>query len=264
MSKSKITQLCIANNGVPTWGFSQSDVTVVTKIFGNPVTRWGICAGLSAKWIKQHADGGSMANDLGGGGLKISKNPNNPNNNNNVVEEVDIPLNIKQLQVVANLHASNSGPGNDQKTGIGNWLESGDVKPMSNSRIYKGENHKGKYWQGRATPREEMGNGIHIANIANEIVNALMKLHSCYVRINFGGKIFGLKESAHCVAAWIGQPSYSSSGDILFFDPNYGEFWFEHRSDFFKFFPLYYQEAYLSKTIRFDSSWEVLPSAPTV
>lgn len=42
-------------------------------------------------------------------------------------------------------------------------------------------------------------------------------------------------ESSHAVAAYIG----GHNEDACFFDPNYGEFWFENREDFFFFFHLF-------------------------
>ena len=88
----------------------------------------------------------------------------------------------------------------------------------------------------------------------------MRKLNTCYVRINFGGTAWGT-DAGHAVAAWLGQPSYSSGGDALFFDPNCGEYWFENKQDFFRFFPDFYRRKYRSFPMSFDQNWDILPCA---
>ena len=44
----------------------------------------------------------------------------------------------------------------------------------------------------------------------------------------------------HAVAAWIG----ARGEDACFFDPNFGEYWFENKQDFFKFLRLFAQNLY--------------------
>lgn len=116
----------------------------------------------------------------------------------------------------------------------------------------------------------------------------MKKLKSCYVRINFSGMV--LRHAAgHAVAAWLGQPTQDritwardritglrpvpgaqdyfhkgTSGDAVFFDPAYGEYWFEQKDDFFHFFPVFYRAAYRSFPMYFDQAWQVLPCAKSI
>ena len=41
---------------------------------------------------------------------------------------------------------------------------------------------------------------------------------------------------AHAMAAWVGQ-------DVAFFDPNFGEFWFEKSGDFINWFPHFWRRS---------------------
>ncbi|UYM15429.1 YopT-type cysteine protease domain-containing protein [Endozoicomonas euniceicola] len=73
------------------------------------------------------------------------------------------------------------------------------------------------------------------------IITTLAKEYNCYALISFGLKDYARKRSKlHAVAAWLGGPD-PVKGDVCFFEPNYGEFWFESKQDFFSFFPVYYQ-----------------------
>ena len=38
------------------------------------------------------------------------------------------------------------------------------------------------------------------------------------------------------MAAWVGA-------DVAFFDPNFGEFWFENRQDFINWFPAFFSKS---------------------
>ena len=69
------------------------------------------------------------------------------------------------------------------------------------------------------------------------IITSLGKVYNCYAYVIFGRSKRG---GSHAVAVWIGGPDYTK-GDICFFEPNYGEFWFEKKQNFFCFFPAYYQ-----------------------
>ncbi|UYM17997.1 hypothetical protein [Endozoicomonas euniceicola] len=67
------------------------------------------------------------------------------------------------------------------------------------------------------------------------------KSYGCYAYIAFGVKDFALKRDRfHVVAVWLGGANYIK-GDVSFFEPNYGEFWFACKQDFFGFFPAYFQ-----------------------
>ncbi|MCW7551703.1 YopT-type cysteine protease domain-containing protein [Endozoicomonas gorgoniicola] len=73
------------------------------------------------------------------------------------------------------------------------------------------------------------------------IITTLTNEYNCYALISFGLRDYVKKTcKQHAVAAWLGG-SDPIRGDACFFEPNYGEFWFESKQDFFSFFPEYYR-----------------------
>ena len=79
------------------------------------------------------------------------------------------------------------------------------------------------------------------ADVEYRIVAALTKSYGCYAYIAFGVKDLVLNNNRiHAVSAWLGGSNYTE-GDACFFEPNYGEFWFEKKQNFFDFFPVYLQ-----------------------
>ena len=86
------------------------------------------------------------------------------------------------------------------------------------------------------------GNTSDYPDIEYRIVTTLAKSYGCYAFIAFGVKDFVIKRtSGHAVAVWLGGSDYIK-GDACFFEPNYGEFWFASKQDFFSFFPMYFQQ----------------------
>ena len=73
--------------------------------------------------------------------------------------------------------------------------------------------------------RSTVGQG-RVANW-EKLTQDLLKVSGAYIML-------GLLEpqSGHAVTAWIG----ARNEDACFFDPNYGEFWFEERVNFYRFF----------------------------
>lgn len=223
------------HNGIKTWGFSQSDFMVWVHY-----RTMGICAALSAHWIKYHAQEDSLPAHLKG-------------------DKALGPLNVSLLKQIAQDHKQLTELSGGQADNIELWLQMHGVKTINRSLMVR------KYARGgdimvpgsRAHEQSAMGN---CPNIENDIVNAMRRFNTCYVRINFG-KTAGL---GHAVAAWLGQPTYGGSGDALFFDPNYGEYWFEQKRDFFTFFPEFYRSAYKGFPTYFAGRWDVLPCALAV
>ena len=241
-----VFDICAGNNGVPTWKFSQTDFAVWRRIFSDPATRFGICAALSAHWIERHAHDGALANELGGGGLA--------------------PLNITKLNEIKMLHSTvSSGSGNDQRNRLEDWLRQRNLLPLrASSSVHM--NHAGfRGFYGEHASRDMTGGGWGtgpaIPDIEGTIVRAMQQYNNCYLRLNFGGKVAGVTNSGHAVAVWLGGPSYGSAGDAMFFDPNYGEFWFENKADFFRFFPYFYRATYLAGFMNFNRRWAILPCA---
>jgi hypothetical protein len=233
----EVANLARAQKGHATWTFSQSDFSVWRYY-----RTFGICAALSAEWIRYHAAGDSLANHLGGGGVG--------------------PLNVKRLKEIALLHGtvSNTG-GAAQDRQLELFLQMHDILGLGASKVIKYFNSRAQKDMTRAATAPAAVDVTGGApNIDNDIVHAMQKFNSCYARVNFGGKAWGTS-AGHAIAVWLGQPSYSSSGDAMMFDPNYGEYWFERKADFFKFFPLFYRAKYRSLPMAFDQFWQVLPCA---
>jgi YopT peptidase len=78
----------------------------------------------------------------------------------------------------------------------------------------------------------------------HDIVGQLKKFQACYANIGIRADL----KTGHALAAWIG--GYKE--DACFFDPNYGEFWFRNKQDFFNFFPAFFRRAY-----NYKKSWNV-------
>lgn len=222
-------------NGIKTWGFSQSDFLVWAHY-----RTTGICAALSAHWIKYHAHEDSLPAHLRGDGTLGS-------------------LNVGLLKKIANDHKQLTELGGGQSENIELWLQMHDVLPIRRSLMVKKYAKGGDIKVAGSRPHEQSAMGT-CPNIENDIVNAMRRFNTCYVRINFG-RTTGL---GHCVAAWLGQPTYGGAGDALFFDPNHGEYWFERKQDFFAFFPEFYRKAYKGFPTYFAGRWDVLPCALAV
>ena len=101
-------ELAKRHNGFATWTFSQKALNVLRYTAFGSSTRWGVCAALATQWIMYHADGGSLVNELGGGG--VSK------------------LNTKKLKEIIAQHALFSGKGGDyQSEQLRLWLENNGI-----------------------------------------------------------------------------------------------------------------------------------------
>jgi Yersinia/Haemophilus virulence surface antigen len=234
-----VATLAKSLNGYATWTFSQGDLAVWRHY-----RTMGICAALSAHWIKHHANDGSLANVLGGGGVG--------------------PLKVGTLKEIALLHRTVSTTGDEQRENLKLWLQMHDIISLNTSHRVTVTNHRlnRDVVQAQSRTSEVLASGS-FPNIENDLVTAMRKHNTCYARINFGGTFLG-RGAGHAVAVWLGQPSWSDHGDALFFDPNYGEYWFKKKEDFFRFFPLYYRATYRSFPFSFDKNWELLPCAKKV
>ena len=234
-----VDRIASTHKGHATWTFSQSDLLVWRHY-----RTFGICAALSAEWIRYHAHDGSLANVLGGGGVG--------------------PLNVGKLKEIALLHKTASDVPGSQRRESELCVQMHDVLSLNasgNKTFFNSRTQQDQTTASAVPAAIQQGGGA--PNIENDIVAAMQRFNSCYVRINFGGTAWGTS-TGHAVAAWLGQPTYGGAGDALFFDPNYGEYWFEQKANFFRFFPVFYRAAYRSFPLYFDQDWEVLPCAKRV
>ncbi|WP_354011625.1 YopT-type cysteine protease domain-containing protein [Endozoicomonas lisbonensis] len=63
-------------------------------------------------------------------------------------------------------------------------------------------------------------------------------------------------KKGHAAAVWLGGFDYTT-GDACFFEPNYGEIWFEKEQDFFQFFPAYFLAEYQNEKKHSGMFWFV-------
>lgn len=226
--------------GYHTWNFKQSSMAVTRVTIFDSKTRWGICAGLSTEWIKEHANGGSLVNKLGG---------------------VDgQSLRLDGIRPVARLHASASGGnGPQQERMLTQYLSQHGVVTRGRIGIAPA------YWPtlnttaGRALKESYHSRDVPSYDIQEKIVEGMQKYRDCYLRVSFGGKAFGFR-AAHAVAVWVG----GRGEDAAFFDPNYGEFWFQDKEQFFLFFQSFYRKYYRAGLVKFDRYFDIIPCAKKV
>jgi YopT peptidase len=211
--------------GVMTWDFSQNNWSVWKILCGNSASRWGICKSLSAQWIIDHAHGGSLFNRV----LDRSGN----------INEGAIRT-IRQHFIDAR---------SAQEARTQEFLLKWGLLERRSSRNIRGDaKNTSTFQQGRDPQVPDQS-----FNVALELAQELRKLSGCYAQIDFGGH----KPLGHATAAWIGGPSYSSGGDACFFDPNAGEFYFENKLNFFRWFVLFYTCSYKGFPCYFNSRWSV-------
>ena len=163
-----------------------------------------MCQALSNKWIADHANGGSLWNSIYANG-------------------------VFQQGVIANLmmqfiDSVGQGPGKQQRQMFGNQdihaekylFHYGVVRRQD---IVSGRRH----YFSAAAQQPTAALGLHIAN----------SLCGPQGNKNSGGAyqliyIYGAS-GAHAMAAWTAE-------DVSFFDPNFGEFWFQNPAKFREWF----------------------------
>jgi len=219
-------------NGVMTWDYSQMDYGVLTIIRKDKISANGICKALAAQWIVDHAYGGSLANRV-------------TNAAGNV--DVDAIRMIMQNFCIA---------WDSQEAETASFLTSRGIIERMRSRNVTGT--KTVRVDGRRveiTKTAATSGGMSQAgnsHVAIELAQALKGVTNGYAQIDFGGSGVG-----HATAAWVGGPSYGSAGDACFYDPNFGEVWFQGKKDFFGWFELFYRYSYQGFPCNFNSRWSV-------
>ncbi|WP_426960275.1 YopT-type cysteine protease domain-containing protein [Muricoccus radiodurans] len=246
MHKSDLVQ---KHGGVRTWKFKQSDFEVWKQYRSA-----GICGALSAFWIRAHASGGSLVNELGGGDSQYGNTGARKQLNTGLLKEITFYHKI-----------FSAGDGDNQAQGFGTWLSHHGIETLRYSKTKVTSTFRGPVAQS-LHGKQHANSGLVPADeadplIEENIINKGMMLYSdCYARINFSGSFLG-RPAGHCVAAWLGL---RAGGDVAFFDPNFGEFWFPRRDNFNRFFREYYKTTYRRFPTNFTKDWEVIPCAPRV
>ncbi|WNZ56521.1 YopT-type cysteine protease domain-containing protein [Microbulbifer sp. MKSA007] len=198
-------QQSVANHrGQLTYNFSQCKDPVKAQITIHEDTSGGVCEALSAFWIKHHSDGGSLWDWLMPAGA----------------------LDEQHLFHVMTLQQAGTQDNQDRTTEA--WLSTQNIFPTSQN-VFGGafpNGRGGNTIRGIHNPRRAQGqSGVFSPNaLAREIILDQTGGAGCYKKIGLDGTFAG-----HAMAAWVAQ-------DITFFDPNFGEFWFESRNSFFNWF----------------------------
>ena len=230
--------------GTQIWTYSQSNWDTIKHTVWDSGTRWGICAALSAYWIARHAnDDGWLGTDLKGGNLGN--------------------LNHPLLKECAALHKQASGNGAQRQLDhLTKWLKGHNV--LRDSKSYMtgtgfGFSGKREIYAYNAPKSFKKSDGTKDPDIANKIVSKGLKhLRNQYGYLTFDGTAM-LVGAGHATACWIGHSEKLGTGIALFFDPNYGEFYFEKKENFFGFFRPFYHATYITKTKSFTRGFELVP-----
>jgi len=197
-----------------TWNFSQAINPVASMIGADPQTASGICEMLSAKWIDEHANGRSLSTWL------MDGDAINPSKISLLMQFFIIGTTLSPSKMIDIGHIVGSSPNGLQR---GN----GDVNQTmatQNFLLSRGiiRRHGGNYngWG--------EGTGLGGEKIKRQIARKLCDLRNgsgSYRAIGIWGLAGG-----HCMAAYTGEK------DIVFFDPSFGEFWFEDKAKFAAWF----------------------------
>ena len=192
-------------HGYCTWPFSQVVGPVRNLINSHPEARGDICGMLSAKWLEQHAKGGSLIDWMSG------REP----------YEIESFVDHNKVRQLMQLSGSSK-----QNSATENWLRSNGVIKrrdlMRGMTLLDGE----RFHQPRLASSHPGRPGFAAA-IARDIIQS----KGCYKIIGINGP-----QSTHAIAAW-------SDDDVSFFDPNFGEYWFAQPQDFVSWLPFFWYSA---------------------
>ena len=203
---------CTKNKGAYVY-YSQAMEPTNTLIKMLPYTSGGICNALSAKWIEQHANDGSLWNWLFAPGTTYIQQSMIANLMINFTESV-----VNSDSRVANPTARKAFKGGDyQEFVTDKYLLMYGIRRrrIAQSWITGSIENCIKWGYGSKT-------GVELAGRLQP--KWMVTKSGTYAIINILGKGGG-----HAMAAWVGE-------DVAFFDPNFGEFYFSNAQDFQKFF----------------------------
>ena len=212
------------NGGQCTWEFSQMVGTVSSIIGTHAGSKDGICEMLSAKWLECHAKEGHLANWIKGSGSDID-----PSKVRNLMQLFIIGSEMNRQAIVGNAVAGGTV---DQTNATARWLEAKGIRHRKSIKPVQFLNGPSVSTPvGSTGSRGGGARGLHSANIGSAIANIVNTGTGSYRMIGIYGP-----GGAHAMAAWVGA-------DVAFFDPNFGEFWFENRRDFIAWFPTFFSKA---------------------
>jgi hypothetical protein len=202
-------------NGACKWHFSQAKDPVRTVISKNKRTKNGICEILAAKWITEGYRQGSLRSWLAG------------------ASEGRQGMDVAKISLLAQTFGTAIINGDDaeehQAKCTEHWLRSHDVRP----RDY--EDSEG-FWVGgtKFNPEEDL-----LATLRRR-VNRETRF-PLYALITVGERHRLLGALGHIMAVKVGP---INGADILYFDPNYGEFAFNGWNGFKDWFNYYWRKSH--------------------
>ena len=217
-----------------TFPFSQCTPPVSTAIARNISTSGGVCESLSAHWILHHANNDSLWNWLYTNGQ----------------------VNLSRLNAQVMELQSRGILSDDQDALTENWLRENGLLRRHNSFVLNPTRQLGSFrmqFQGGAQPKKQDGRTGVLDR--NALVRAILYDDTAgagqYKKLGLQGNA-----GAHAMALWVAQ-------DVAFFDPNFGEFWFENPSDFSRWFTqsFWYRSLY---AFGLSGNFELFPYAKSV
>ena len=205
----RIDQSCILKGGgcIP---FSQSRDPVRSQIASMPRTQGGICQALAAKWIAEHANGGSLwtwLNYKPGGGVDRCKI------GTLMIKAIEYNTASGYLaNPTTTLHAGNADARLQEMDGLCyvDFVTTNYLDLCANLRRRK--------LPGNAVLAEHnLGHSLNTGRTLAQRLSPtdLFSPGGCYVLIS----VMSGPRTGHAMAAFVGQ-------DIAFFDPNFGEYYF--------------------------------------
>ena len=226
-----------AFGGQCTWAFTQCKPPVSTFISKDESTAIGVCESISAHWIKFHAEGGSLWNWL------FPQGPDGP------ISMTKLLFGVMQLQSAGMLGA-------DQDAVTEAWLRQNGIMPVKrNVPGFESRQTRRGFEQFSGASQSRVARGRTRFGDSKGVARAILEDHTggagCYKKLSLSGK-FG----AHTMALWVAQ-------DVAFFDANFGEFWFESRTNFFNWFTQKFWSSSLYN-IGLSGGYEVWPYAKAV
>lgn len=215
-----IRNSAIANHGsyIP---YSQCLEPTKTLIESLPYTSNGICQALSAKWIAEHANGGSLFNWLCEKGTTVVK-----------------PAAIVNLMINFTESVQKTGP-------LANKSKDIDIKAQSSGLFYQDfitEKYLGLYGVRRrgsilanstvGSMGSQLSGGTNGYKLASRFQPSWMNTKGeAYVLVSIMGK------GGHALAGYI------AGSEVALFDPNFGEFYFSKFNHFYKWFVYFYDRS---------------------
>lgn len=212
--------------------YSQSEEPTRTLINMLPYTSNGICQALSAKWIAEHANEGSLWNWLFAEGTTNVKQAAIANLMINFTESVvrtasNVPLALGNHRARQGVARRLANPTTRNKNTSGDYYQ--DFVTDKYLGLY-GMKRRGI---ARAGYMGSMSNRINygLGPRTGQILAATLQPKYLNTTANPGAYVLisVLGNGGHAMAAYVGT-------DVSFFDPNFGEFWFPKTLNFYNFF----------------------------